>query len=265
MDTIQLESVTKTFRQPSSLLGWVGRDTGTNTRALDNVSLTAAAREILVLLGPNGSGKTTLLKLLSTMLLPDSGRIVVCGADTRQNADQVRRQVGFVVASERSFFPRLTARENLDLFAALDNVPRQRRPSAIAAALEQAGLTTEADNLVMTFSSGMYQKLGLARALIKRPAVLLLDEPTRSIDAGTSLHIWELLRRIAAARSTLVLATHRFEEAAAIAHSIAYLRNGRLLTKQCLPQGASADDLRSSYFREMEDFARNALVCGGAQ
>ena len=128
MDSIAVESVSKVFRHRPALFNWMGRERSGETRALDDISLSVASGKVLVLLGPNGSGKTTTLKLVSTMLLPDAGRALVEGADTRIQADQVRKHVGFAVATERSFFPRLSARENLDFFAALDDVPRPSRP-----------------------------------------------------------------------------------------------------------------------------------------
>src|SRR5439155_379400 len=111
------------------------------------------------------------LKLISTMLLPDSGRVLIEGADTCLRAGTVRKHVGFAVANERSFFPRLSARENLDFFASLENVPAKIRPVRIQAMLERTGLQDAANTLVMKFSSGMYQRLGIARALIKQPSV----------------------------------------------------------------------------------------------
>src|SRR5947208_17136642 len=118
MDSIVLESASKIFRHRPALFNWMGKQRGGETRALDEISLSVASGKILVLLGPNGSGKTTTLKLVSTMLLPDAGRVLVEGADTRTESEQVRKHVGFAVATERSFFPRLSARENLAFFAA---------------------------------------------------------------------------------------------------------------------------------------------------
>src|SRR5438067_10148720 len=140
MHSVVLESVTKRFRHRPALFNWMGRERTGETCALENLSLSVPAGKVLVLLGPNGSGKTTTLKLISTMLLPDSGRVIVSGADTRTQSQSVRTQVGFAIAAERSFIARLTARENLDFFAALDDVPRPRRPQRIREVLELTGV-----------------------------------------------------------------------------------------------------------------------------
>ncbi len=126
MDRVVFESVRKVFRHRPALFNWLGKERGGETIALKDVSFSAARAEVLALLGPNGSGKTTALKLISTMLLPDAGSVRVGGFDARRDAGEVRRQVGIAVATERSFFPRLSARENLEFFAALDEVSRSR-------------------------------------------------------------------------------------------------------------------------------------------
>src|SRR5208282_2782993 len=136
------------------------------------------------------------------------------------DSGRVRRQVGIAVATERSFFPRLSAHENLDFFAALDEVPRSERPHRIQEVLCDTGLDEQADTLVMKFSSGMYQRLGLARALVKRPRVLLLDEPTRSLDAAASAQSWATIGALARQNATIFLATHNFAEAAAVANRV---------------------------------------------
>src|SRR5438477_2952025 len=186
MSRIILESVHKKFR-----IGFVSwRNSAAETHALRGISLEIATGEVFGLLGPNGSGKSTTLKLVSTVLLPDSGRVLIGGADTRARAQAVRRQVGFALASERSFFPRLTARENLEFFAALEDVPGHEVSTRVDSVLASVGLVDAADKQVMKLSSGMYQRLGIARALIKIPSVLLLDEPTRSLDAAAANRLW---------------------------------------------------------------------------
>ena len=249
MDRIVFESVRKIFRHRPALFNWLGRERGGETIALKDLSFSAQLGEISVLLGPNGSGKTTALKLLSTMLLPDAGSVRVNGFDTRRDASNVRRQVGIAVAAERSFFPRLSARENLDFFAALDEVPRPERAQRIKEVLRDTGLEEQADTLVMKFSSGMYQQLGIARALVKRPNVLLLDEPTRSLDAAAAAHFWSTIRGLARQQTTVLLATHNFAEAAAVADRLLLLHRGELLADRSLGDGESAVALRSFYFR----------------
>jgi ABC-2 type transport system ATP-binding protein len=254
MDSIALESVNKVFRHRPSLFNWMGRERSGETRALDDISLNVASGRVLVLLGPNGSGKTTTLKLVSTMLLPDAGRVLVEGADTRTQADQVRKNVGFAVATERSFFPRLSARENLDFFAALDDVPRSLRPRRTQVLLERVGLAEAADTLAMKFSTGMYQRLGIARALIKQPSILLLDEPTRSLDPAAAMHFWNLVRELAAHGSTVMLATHSFSEAVAVGDSVAVLYRGRIAAWG--PISDNTEDLCSFYFEATGEMDR---------
>jgi ABC-type multidrug transport system ATPase subunit len=248
MDRIVFESVRKIFRHRPALFNWLGRERRGETVALKDVSFSAARAEVLVLLGPNGSGKTTALKLISTMLLPDVGSVRVGGFDARRNAGEVRRQVGIAVAAERSFFPRLSARENLEFFAALDEVSRIERAHRIQQVLRDTGLEEQADTLVMKFSSGMYQRLGIARALVKRPSVLLLDEPTRSLDAATTAHFWATIRALARQETTVLLATHNFAEAASVADRLLLLHHGELLADRPVSDGESAEVLRSFYF-----------------
>src|ERR1019366_2202225 len=184
--------------------------------------------------------------------------------DARRDAGAVRRQVGIAVAAERSFFPRLSARENLDFFAALDEVSRSERAQRIKEVLHDTGLEEQADTLVMKFSSGMYQRLGLARALVKQPSVLLLDEPTRSLDAAATTHFWATLGALARQNTTVFLATHNFAEAAAVANRLLLLHGGELLADRlmgnrlfgdyfpsdpALSDGGSAEELRALYFR----------------
>ncbi len=250
--SVEFESVSKVYRHHPALFNWVGRERSGETWALEEVSLTAAPGEVMVLLGANGSGKTTLLKLICSTLLPDAGRVLVQGEDTRRNSGQIRRAVGFAVASERSFYPRLTARENLDLFAALDEVPRGRRAARVEWALEVAGLSEAGDTLLMTFSSGMFQRLGIARALLKQPSVLLLDEPTRSLDPVAAARIWQLVRDAAAQNSTVILATHQLDEAVSVGRSVAILRRGHLAAARKITSQTSSDELRTLYFQALE-------------
>lgn len=248
MAQVVFESVRKVFRHRPALFNWLGRERAGETIALQNVSFSAAPSEVVVLLGPNGSGKTTALKLISTILLPDAGAVRVGGFDAARDAGEVRRQVGIAVAGERSFFPRLSARENLDFFAALDEVPRRERARRIAEVLRDTALDDQAETLVMKFSSGLYQRLGIARALVKRPSVLLLDEPTRSLDAASTGHFWTTIRALAQRQTTVLIATHNFAEAAAVGDRLLLLHRGEMLATRPVG-GDSAEALRAFYFR----------------
>jgi ABC-2 type transport system ATP-binding protein len=249
MPAVIFESVSKVFRHRPALFNWLGRERSGETRALDRVSLQAPSGSVLVLLGPNGSGKTTTLKLISTMLLPDEGRILVHQFDTQLASRSVRERVGFAVATERSFFPRLSARENLDFFAALDDIARKNRPERVDQLLARTGLRAAADTLVMKFSSGMYQRLGIARALLKNPSVVLLDEPTRSLDPGSAAQFWNLVRELPSQGATVILATHNFNEAVAVGNHVAVLFKGQLVAERNLSATMRVDELRSFYFQ----------------
>src|SRR5215469_9218833 len=179
MPSIIFDSVDKVFRRSGFFFS---RTPKVESCALRGISFEVARAEVFALLGPNGSGKSTTLKLISTMLSPERGNIFVNNANTRNQSQAVRRQVGFAVATERSFFPRLTVRENLEFFAALEDIPRRERPLRVNSVLENLNLVKTADKQVMKLSSGMYQRLGIARAWLKKPSILLLDEPTRSLD-----------------------------------------------------------------------------------
>jgi len=251
MTRVVLDSVHKIFR-PTGF--FFPRATRTETHALKGVSLNAAPGEVLALLGPNGSGKSTTLKLISTMLLPDRGRVVVNGADTRSQAQIARSQVGLALTSERSFFPRLTARENLEFFAALEDIPRGERPSRVESILHNMGLKDAAGKQVMKLSSGMYQRLGIARALVKKPSVLLLDEPTRSLDAAAAGQLWEHIRELSLAGITILLATHNFAEAAAVCDRVAVLQRGELLAVERVGN-FSVEQLREFYLETVGEQA----------
>jgi len=242
MNSVVLESVQKIFR-PGWLFPRVARQ---DTYALKEISLEVSRGEVLGLLGPNGSGKSTTLKLISTLLLPDRGRVIVNGFDTRSKARAVRRQVGSALAAERSFFPRLTARENLEFFAALEDLPRREVASRVMAVLCDVSLEDSADEHAMKLSSGMYQRLGIARALLKKPSVLLLDEPTRSLDPAAASNFWKLIRHLSNSGITILLATHNFPEAVAVCDRAAILQRGELIAVPRL-NDLSIEALRDFY------------------
>jgi ABC-2 type transport system ATP-binding protein len=258
---LRFASVRKTYRSRAALFNVFGSEKRGVVNALDGVSLHIRAGEVYALLGPNGSGKTTTLKLVAAVLLPDGGSVEVGGFDTTKDAQQVRERVGFAVANERSFYPRLTARENLDYFAALDGVRRSDRPKLIDQSLGQLGLSDVGDTLVMKFSSGMFQRLGIARALIKSPAVLLLDEPSRSLDPEASQELHQIIRSSAELGTTVLVTTHNLEEVVGMANRVGVLDRGHLLAEHTLGESASYSELREFYFHNVGAADKESQRC----
>jgi ABC-2 type transport system ATP-binding protein len=245
MDAVLFESVNKTFRRQRRLFKRAATEP---SFALRDISLRVTSGKVLAVLGPNGSGKTTLLKLISTSLLPDQGHVLVHGSDTRRDAQKVREHAGFAISGERSFFPRLTSRENLEFFAALDNVGPKLRHVRIRTVMERTGLLDASEILAMNLSSGMYQKLAIARAIMKLPSVLLLDEPTRSLDAAAASEIRGLINELSAEGTTVVIASHNFEEVAAVADSVLLLRHGQLAAIRDI-SSITAEAMQSFYLK----------------
>ena len=210
---------------------------------LDDVTLEVRRGEILGLLGPNGAGKTTLFKILATLVLPDGGHASVQGYDVVRHAARVRRVLCPVIADERSLNWRLSARQNLALFAGLHGLHGDDAAERTGVLLDAVGLTDAADRMVGTYSSGMKQRLLLARALLPRPEVLLLDEPTRSLDPVSAHGFRAFLRSEIrdALGCTMLLATHDAEEALGFCDRIAVLDRGRLLAV------GTADELRERH------------------
>jgi ABC-2 type transport system ATP-binding protein len=198
---------------------------------LDDVTVDIRQGEFFGLLGPNGAGKTTLFKTLSTLVWPDGGSAWIAGHEIRRDPAAVRRVLTPVVPEERSLNWRLSARQNLALFATLHGLSGAEAERRIAELLDAVELQDAGAKLVAEFSSGMRQRLLLARALLARPRVLLLDEPTRSLDPISARRFRAFLRDDIAGRHgcTVLLATHNAEEALELCDRVGVLHHGRLL------------------------------------
>jgi ABC-2 type transport system ATP-binding protein len=226
-----LERLTKRFVVRRGIAAALRGEPKRVVTAVDSVSLEIERARIFGLLGPNGAGKTTLCKIASTMLLPDEGSVTVEGFDIRHEDADVRRVLAAVPADERSLNWRLTARENLLLFAALNRLGRREAAERTEAVLRVVGLEDAGRKLVAGFSSGMRQRLLVARALIASPRVLLLDEPTRALDPMAAQELRRFFRDELVERQgcTIVLATHNAEEAFEFCDRVAVLDRGRVL------------------------------------
>ncbi|MEU6312338.1 ABC transporter ATP-binding protein [Streptomyces sp. NPDC047014] len=219
MAVIEVNDLTRTFRTRR----------GREVTALDHVSFDVGQGEVLGLLGPNGAGKTTLSRILTTLLVPTSGTARVSGFDVVGRPREVRRRIGLVLGGDRGLYGRLTARQNLRYWAALQGLdPRavRRRTEEV---LELLGLGARGDDRVETFSRGMVQRVHLARALLGEPDVLVMDEPTNGMDPHAGAGFRELVRTLRGSGTTIVLTTHDMQEAQALCSRVALIDHGRIL------------------------------------
>jgi ABC-2 type transport system ATP-binding protein len=198
-------------------------------RALDALDLEVPAGAIFGFLGPNGSGKTTTIRLLLGLLEPTAGRAEVLGLDPLRNGDALRARTGALLEHD-GLYERLTARENLEFHARIAGLERPARRARIEELLRRTGLWERRDDPVGEWSRGMKQKLALARALLARPALVLLDEPTAGLDPVAAAALREELARLAREEGTTVfLTTHLLGEAERLCSLVAILRRGRLV------------------------------------
>lgn len=199
--------------------------------ALKNICLEIRRGECFGLLGQNGAGKTTLLKLLATLTLPDHGLLTINGLDVARNAGLVKRFIGLAPSDERSFFFRLTARQNLEFFGGLKGFSGRELRTEIERAVAMVDLQGALDRRFGEFSSGMRQRLILARALLGDPAILLLDEPTRALDPlhADELHALVRDRLIRELGKTVILATNVLHEAWTLCNRIAIVNAAEIV------------------------------------
>ncbi len=199
--------------------------------AVRDLNLRIPAGECYGLLGPNGAGKTTTVKMISTLLEPTAGNALVCGYDTvRQGAD-VRGSIGVMFAGERGLYWRLTGRENLQLFGRLEYMPGSAIRERSAHLLDHLGLADRADQLVETYSTGMKQRLNLARTLLHDPPVLILDEPTAALDPAAARGTRRLLRELGGQGKAILLTTHSMHEAEDICDRVGIIHRGALVAE----------------------------------
>jgi ABC-2 type transport system ATP-binding protein len=198
-------------------------------RAVDGIDLLVEPGEIFGLLGPNGAGKTTTMKMLATLLIPTSGTIRVLGIDPLERPRKVRARLGAMLSGERSLYWKLTGRENLEYFAALYHVPPAETKMRIANVLAAVKLADRADDYVERYSTGMRQRLALARALLPDPPLVILDEPTVGLDPQSSRDLRDRVRDLRAQGRTVLLTTHYMEEADQLCDRIAIIDHGRMV------------------------------------
>jgi ABC-2 type transport system ATP-binding protein len=227
MDVITAEGLVKIYKTRKH-----------EVRALDGVDLSVAEGTVLGLLGPNGAGKTTTVRILATLLKPDAGRATVAGYDVVSEAQQIRTLIG-LSGQYAAVDENLTGRENLQMFGMLYQLPGDVARTRATELLAQFELTDAADRVVKTYSGGMRRRLDLGSALIGRPKLLFMDEPTTGLDPRSRLGMWEVIRSLVREGATLLLTTQYLEEADELADTIAVVDHGKIIAR------GTADELKA--------------------
>ena len=224
---IEAQSLSKTFVSKKGF--WSVKTK--STLAVENLSLSVKEGELFGLLGPNGAGKTTTVKMLSTLLLPTSGTISILGLDILKETREIRKRIGFTFGGSRGLYGRLSAKDNLRYFAELYGLSPEVSRNRILELLDLVGLSSRADDRVETFSSGMQQRLHLARALLHDPELIFLDEPTVGIDPVGARELRSTVKNLISLGKTILLTTHYMAEAEELCDRIAIVNKGRIIAQ----------------------------------
>ena len=229
--------------------------------AVNGISLKVRKGELYGLLGPNGAGKTTLIKMLCTLIYPTSGTAYINGAEITKQGNRIKRKIGYVLSDERSFYWRLTGRQNLKFFAVLNNISGREAERRIDALLEFMELGANADQMFRDYSTGMRRKLAIARGLINNPEIIFMDEPTSGLDPVISQKIRRLIKEqlVGQEQKTIIYATHNLYEAEELCDSISVIQNGKVIATGSLEQIKSRFSTSTSYLMGLKDFNHSML------
>jgi ABC-2 type transport system ATP-binding protein len=225
VNAIEVLHLRRTFKSNIGVL----KRTTKEIVAVDDVSFEIQEGELFGLLGPNGAGKTTTVKMLTTLLIPTSGAAFVQGSDVVAQAEEVRRQIGFIFGGERGLYWRLSGIDNLRYFASLYSIDPDVTRKRIPFLLEMVGLSGRGDEKVQGYSRGMKQRLHVARTLLHDPAVLFLDEPTLGLDPVGAREFRQVILDLQSEKKTILLTTHYMFEADALCDRIAVINHGRII------------------------------------
>lgn len=230
-NAIETLSLTKQFTQPKTLSNLILHPFRKSeiSLAVDDVALQVKEGELFGLIGPNGAGKTTLIKMLCCLILPTSGTAKVAGFDVLKNEDNVRASIGLVSGDERSFYWRLTGRQNLHFFASLYELSKNQAREKINNLLGFLEIE-EPDKRFQEYSTGVKHRLVIARSLLNNPRILFMDEPTKSLDPGTAQDVREFIKEKLGRQQgkTIFFATHNLDEAKFLADRLAIMDKGEI-------------------------------------
>ncbi|OQW38443.1 MAG: multidrug ABC transporter ATP-binding protein [Proteobacteria bacterium SG_bin4] len=202
--------------------------------AVDHVNLELHRGEVLGLLGPNGAGKSTTMRMLTGLLAPSSGSIQICGIDLLEQPTAAKAQVGFLPEIP-PLYPDLTVDEYLRLAARLHRVPKAEEPAALASAKQRCGLNDCGNRLIGALSKGFQQRVGIAQAIIHKPAVIILDEPSVGLDPNQMREIRQLIRDLGKT-SSVILSTHLLSEVVSVCDRVQILHKGQVVFNQSMPE-----------------------------
>jgi ABC-2 type transport system ATP-binding protein len=235
-------------------------------RALDTVSFDVISGESMVILGENGAGKTTTLRCLAGVLSPSAGMVTVGGISVADDSEAVRAQVG-LLSELPGLYERMTAPDYLDFFARIQGMAEELRRERIAELLQRFGLDDRNDVWMGTFSKGMRQKVALIRATLHHPRVLLLDEPTSSMDPAGARLTWDYIMSLKQSGIAVVICTHNLRETARVADRLAIMAGGHILAQGTLDELHAELGLKPRYVRTLvpglEDIYMEVMVRAG--
>jgi len=215
---IEINEVTKRFK-----------DKKTSITALKHVRFTVEKGQVVGLLGENGAGKTTLLRTIATLLTPTEGNVKVADYDTQKNPEEVKKRIGVLFGGETGLYDRLTARENLEYFAALYGLSKHETKVRIDELARMFGMRDYLNRKVGGFSKGMRQKVAIARTLIHNPDIILFDEPTTGLDITSSNVFRQLVHQLKRDGKTIIFSSHIMEEVSMLCDSVAMMHKGELV------------------------------------
>lgn len=225
------------------------RQEGNYFNALTNVSFSCPAGQVLGLLGPNGAGKTTTLRILASSILPNSGQILINGDDVLHKPSLAKRKIGFL-SSKTGLYARLTAKENIEYFAKLHGMSKKKIREQGEMLYQQLGIEDYLHRRIDTLSSGMHQKVSIARAVIHEPDVLVLDEPTTGLDIMATETILTFIEQQKELGRPVIFSTHHMDEVSYLADKVAIIDQGKTCFEgsiTALQEKAEADDLRAAF------------------
>ncbi|MDY6932267.1 MAG: ABC transporter ATP-binding protein [Halobacteriota archaeon] len=258
---IETFDLTKKFIQVGRLTDYLYPARKKEVNALNGVSFKIKKGELFGILGPNGAGKTTLIKILCTLILPTTGTALINGFDICKEGENAKSSIGLVTGDERSFYWRLTGMQNLRFFASLLNFSSSDADKKIEEVLDFVGMKDKADDRFNSYSTGMKQKMAIARGLLNNPDILFMDEPTRSLDPTTSQNLRGFVKDklVIDQKKTVVLSTHHLMEAEQMCDRVAMINKGKISACGTIQELRRLTEREKMYIVTVKDLSEDTI------